>query len=79
LIVSAGDHWSLRMSRQMAPVCDEMFGCQIFVRNLEKERVDGADGRARARKPGGAPADALHLRRLEGVARRDRDADLVRA
>jgi len=26
-MVRAGDHWSLRMSRQMAPDCDEMFGC----------------------------------------------------
>jgi hypothetical protein len=26
-MVSAGDHWSLRMSRQMAPVCEDTFGC----------------------------------------------------
>ena len=27
MMVRAGDHWSFRMSRQMAPDCDEMFGC----------------------------------------------------
>lgn len=26
-MVRAGDHWSLRISKQMAPDCDEMFGC----------------------------------------------------
>jgi len=34
LIVKAGDHWSFRISKQMAPVWDETFGCQIFVRNF---------------------------------------------
>jgi hypothetical protein len=27
LMVRAGDHWSFRMSRQIAPVCEETFGC----------------------------------------------------
>ncbi len=26
-MVRAGDHWSLRISRHMAPDCEEMFGC----------------------------------------------------
>jgi hypothetical protein len=34
LMVRAGLHWSLRMSRQIAPVFEEMFGCQILVVNL---------------------------------------------
>ena len=29
-MVSAGDHWSFRMSRQMAPVCEEMLGCHTL-------------------------------------------------
>jgi hypothetical protein len=33
-IVRAGVHSFLRMSRQMAPVWELMFGCQIFVMNL---------------------------------------------
>lgn len=31
-IVSAGDHWSFRMSRQIAPVTEETLGCHT-VRN----------------------------------------------
>ena len=34
LIVRAGVHSFLRMSKQMAPVTEEMFGCQIFVSNF---------------------------------------------
>jgi len=33
-MVRAGDHSSLRMSRQIAPVCEEILGCQIFVSNF---------------------------------------------
>ena len=33
-MVSAGDHWSFKMSKQIAPVCELMFGCQTFVRNF---------------------------------------------
>ena len=33
-MVRAGDHWSFRMSRQIAPVCEEMLGCLTFVRNF---------------------------------------------
>lgn len=32
--VMAAAQLSFRMSKQMAPVTDEMLGCQIFVRNL---------------------------------------------
>ena len=32
-MVKAGDHSSLRMSKQMAPVCEEIFGCHILVSN----------------------------------------------
>ena len=31
LMVKAGDHSSFKISRQMAPVTEEMLGCQIFV------------------------------------------------
>ena len=31
--VMAAAHWSFRMSRQMAPVTLEIFGCQILVMN----------------------------------------------
>jgi hypothetical protein len=34
LMLSAGDHSFLRMSRQIAPVWLEMFGCQILVSNF---------------------------------------------
>lgn len=34
LIVKAGDHSSLRISRHIAPVCDEILGCQILVSNF---------------------------------------------
>jgi len=34
LIVKAGDHSSLRISRQMAPVCEDMLGCHILVSNF---------------------------------------------
>lgn len=33
-MVSAGVHSFLRMSRQMAPVCELILGCQIFVSNF---------------------------------------------
>ena len=33
-IVSAGVHSFLRMSRQIAPVCELILGCQIFVSNF---------------------------------------------
>ena len=33
-MVSAGVHSFLRMSRQMAPVCELIFGCQILVSNF---------------------------------------------
>lgn len=38
LRVSAGLHWSLSMSRQMAPVWELMFGCQTSY-NDEKRRM----------------------------------------
>ncbi len=41
LSVIAAAHWSLRMSRQMAPVTLEMFGCQIFV---TKRTLGGLNG-----------------------------------
>ena len=31
LIVKAGDHSSFKISRQMAPVWEEILGCQILV------------------------------------------------
>lgn len=34
LIVKAGDHSSFNISRQIAPVCDEMFGCHILLINF---------------------------------------------
>ena len=34
LIPSAGDHWSFRMSRQIAPVWLDMLGCQTLVMNF---------------------------------------------
>jgi hypothetical protein len=34
LMLSAGDHSFLRMSKQIAPVWLEMFGCQILVSNF---------------------------------------------
>jgi len=34
LIVNAGVHSFLRISRQIAPVYELMFGCQIFVSNF---------------------------------------------
>ncbi len=34
LIVSAGVHSFFKISRQIAPVCELMFGCQILVMNL---------------------------------------------
>lgn len=34
LIVRAGVHSFFRMSRQIAPVTELIFGCQIFVINL---------------------------------------------
>lgn len=34
LMPSAGDHWSFKMSRQMAPVWLEMLGCQTLVMNF---------------------------------------------
>mmetsp|Transcript_31084 Transcript_31084/g.64046 ORF Transcript_31084/g.64046 Transcript_31084/m.64046 type:complete len:190 (+) Transcript_31084:226-795(+) len=33
-MVNAGDHWSLSMSKQIAPVCELTFGCQILVLNF---------------------------------------------
>ena len=30
-MVIAAAHWSLRMSKQMAPVTEDMFGCHILV------------------------------------------------
>jgi len=33
-MVSAGDHSVFRMSRHIAPVADDMLGCQIFVSNF---------------------------------------------
>ena len=39
--VIAAAHWSFRMSRQMAPVTDEMFGCQMRVR---KRTLGGLNG-----------------------------------
>ena len=42
-MVKAGVHSFFRMSRQMAPVWELMFGCQIFVMNFiyctQKERL----------------------------------------
>lgn len=35
LSVSAGLHWSFKMSKQMAPLAEEMLGCQTY-RNGEK-------------------------------------------
>jgi hypothetical protein len=37
-------HWSLRMSRQMAPVCELMLGCQIFVMNLTYHATPDREG-----------------------------------
>jgi len=34
LIVRAGVHSFFKISRQIAPVCELMFGCQILVINL---------------------------------------------
>lgn len=34
LIVNAGDHSSFSISRQIAPVCEEIFGCHILVSNF---------------------------------------------
>ena len=34
LMVKAGVHSFFRMSRQIAPVCELMFGCHIFVSNF---------------------------------------------
>ena len=41
LRVMAAAHWSLRMSRQMAPVTELMFGCHILVmkRTLNEMRM----------------------------------------
>jgi len=33
LIDNAGDHSSLRISKQMTPVCEETLGCHILVLN----------------------------------------------
>ena len=39
--VMAAAHWSLRMSRHMAPVTLLMLGCQILVRNLTLGGLNG--------------------------------------
>ena len=41
LRVMAAAHWSFRMSRQMAPVTEETFGCQILVRNRTLGGLNG--------------------------------------
>jgi|688.fasta_scaffold330004_1 hypothetical protein len=33
-IVRAGDHSSFNISKQIAPVCEEILGCQILVSNF---------------------------------------------
>ena len=41
--VIAAAHWSFKMSRQIIPVCELMFGCQIRVKNLTLGGVNGYD------------------------------------
>lgn len=83
LMVRAGDHWSLRMSRHIAPDWEEMFGClgggagadaqslyRLFIMNMEH-------GWAISAVPH-APnlGDELHFGGLEWVGGWDLDVDL---
>ena len=87
--VSAAAHWSFRMSRQMAPVTEETFGCQTCVKNRTWQAEAEISERTVAnvvstrnqvdRRSPDAENESAYLRRIEWIGLRYFDLQEVGA